>query len=94
MATATRPPRPQQLAVYLAPSDIAVSRGINVIKVLTWIRSGELRAVNVATCAGRLPRWRISPAELEAFDAARAAVPKIPVTRRPRRKNGHVVEFF
>ena len=83
-----------QLAVYLSPSDIAVSRGINVLKVLTWIKSGELKAVNVATCAGRLPRWRISPADLEAFDAARAAVPQAPVTRRARRKAGHVVEFF
>ena len=83
-----------QLAVYLSPSDIAVSRGINVLKVLTWIKSGELKAVNVATCAGRLPRWRISPADLEAFDAARAAVPQAPVSRRPRRKAGHVVEFF
>ena len=91
MATATRRP---QLAVYLSPQDIATSRGINVIKVLTWIKSGELRAVNVATCAGRLPRWRISPADLEAFDAARAAVPQAPVSRRPRRKAGHVVEFF
>ena len=83
-----------QLAVYLSPSDIAVSRGINVVKVLTWIKTGELRAINVATQTGRLPRWRISPAELEAFDAARAAVPQIPVTRRPRRKAGHVVEYF
>lgn len=91
MATAIRPP---QLAVYLSPSDIAVSRVINVIKVLTWIKSGELRAVNVATFAGRLPRWRISPADLESFDAARVAVPQAPVTRRPRRKSGHVVEFF
>ena len=83
-----------QLAVYLSPSDIAVSRGINVVKVLTWIKTGELRAINVATQTGLLPRWRISPAELEAFDAARAAVPQIPVTRRPRRKAGHVVEYF
>lgn len=91
MATATRRPR---LGVYLSPSDIAVSRGINVIKVLTWIKSGELKAVNMATQAGKLPRWRISPADLEAFDAARAAVPQAPVTRRPRRRAGHVVEFF
>ena len=91
MATTARRP---QLAVYLSPQDIATSRGISVIKVLTWIKSGELRAVNVATCAGRLPRWRISPADLEAFDADRAAVPQAPVTRRSRRKSGHVVEFF
>lgn len=83
-----------QLAVYLAPSDIARSRGVSVLKVLGWIKSGELRAVNMATQAGRLPRWRISPADLEAFDAARAAVPQVPVSRRARRKVGHVVEYF
>ncbi len=83
-----------QLAVYLAPSDIARSRGVNVSKVLGFIQSGELRAVNMATQASKLPRWKISPADLEAFDAARAAVPQAPVTRRPRRKSGHVVEFF
>lgn len=72
----------------------ARSRGVNVLKILTWIKSGELKAVNVATCVGGLPRWRISPADLDAFDSARAAVPQAPVTRRPRRKSGHVVEFF
>jgi hypothetical protein len=84
----------KNLAVYLSPQDIATSRGINVLKPLTWIKTGELKAVNVATKAGGLPRWRISPAALEAFDAARAAIPQAPVTRRPRRKAGHVVEYF
>jgi hypothetical protein len=92
MATATRRPT---LAVYITPTDIAESRGINVLKVLLWIKSGELRAVNVAASrAGKLPRWRISPADLEAFDAARMAVPQSPVARRPRQKSGHVVEYF
>lgn len=84
----------KNLAVYLSPQDIATSRGINVLKPLTWIKTGELRAVNMATKPGGLPRWRIAPADLEAFDAARAAVPQAPVTRRARRKAGHVVEFF
>ncbi len=83
------------LAVYFSPSDIARSRGINVSKPLGWIKSGELRATNYATSqAGKLPRWRISPADLEAFDAARAAVPRPVATRRQQRARGHVVEFF
>ena len=87
--------RPAQLAVYLTPADIAASRGINVLKVLGWIKSGELRATNYATSqAGKLPRWRISPADLEAFDMVRSAVPAPPVTRRSRRKADHVVEYF
>ena len=87
--------RASQIAVYLRPSDIAMSRGVNVLKVLGWIKAGELRATNYATSkAGKLPRWRISPADLEAFDQARSAVPSAPVTRRSRRKAGHVVEYF
>lgn len=93
--SATAATRRPALAVYLTPSDIATSRVVNVTKVLAWIDSGELRAVNVAANkAGKLPRWRISPADLEAFDAARVAVPQTPVTRRPRQKSGHVVEYF
>ena len=85
----------QILPVYLTPALIAESRGINVLKVHGWIRSGELRATNYATSqAGKLPRWRISPADLKAFDLARSAVPAPTVTRRPRQKAGHVVEFF
>lgn len=87
--------RPTTLPVYLTPSDIAASRGVNVLKVLGWIRSGELRAINVATSqSGKLPRWRISPADLEAFDAARAAVPRPAPTRRTQRARGQVIEFF
>ena len=75
-----------KLVDYLTPSDIARSRGINVAKPLGWIKSGELKAVNVATNRdGKLPRWRISPADLEAFDAARAAVPRPVPTRRKQR---------
>ncbi len=87
--------RPPALAVYLTPADIARSRGVNVLKVLGWIKSGELRATNYATSqAGKLPRWRISPADLEAFDVARAAVPRPSPARRKQRARGHVVEFF
>ena len=81
-------------AVDLSPQDYATMKGISVLKPLLWIKTGELEAVNVATKAGGLPRWRISPAAIEAFEAARAAVPQAPVTRRPRRKAGHVVEYF
>ena len=82
------------LAVWFGVGDIARSWRVNESKVLGFIKSGELRATNVATQAGRKPRWRIRPADLEAFTAARAAVPQTPVTRRPRRKAGHIVEFF
>jgi len=51
--------------------------------VLTWIRNGELRAVNVAEGMGSRPRWRISPAALEAFIRRReSAKPPPPRTTK------------
>lgn len=92
MAAATQQ-RPT-LAVWLGVGDIARSWVVNESKVLGFIKSGELRATNVATRAGGKPRWRVRPSDLEAFTAARAAVPQAPVSRRSRRKAGHVVEYF
>jgi excisionase family DNA binding protein len=62
-------------------------------KVRSLIASGELRAVNLASRAGRRPRWRISAADLATFEARRAAVPARPVPKR-RRKPNRVVEYF
>ena len=37
--------------------------------VLAWIRSGELRAVNVGRAPeAKKPRWRITQAALDAFE--------------------------
>lgn len=44
----------------LTPPAIARLLGISQDKVLGWIRSGELRAVDVADRASRAPRYRIA----------------------------------
>ena len=63
--------------------------------VLRWIRVGELRAVNVARTPGGRPTWRISPEELERFEAARSSQPPAPPTKqRRKRSTGDVKEFF
>ena len=60
---------------------VAARYGVKDHTVLTWIHSGELRAVNVARRAGGgRPSWRIPAAALEAFEALRTP------TRRPGRK--------
>jgi hypothetical protein len=61
---------------------------------MTWIRSGELRAVNAATHAGGRPRYLIDLADIAAFEAARSASPAPKPTRRRRSKPGDTVEFF
>jgi hypothetical protein len=61
--------------------------------VLGWIRSGELRACNVAQRAGGRPRWRILLGDLAAFQAARSAQPPRPAARRRKATPG-VITFF
>ncbi len=68
--------------------------GVDNDKVLTWIRSGELVAINVAQKAGRRPRWRIDPADFEKFKLSRKFRPVIIARRnRPRVVNG-IIQFF
>ena len=77
---------------YLSPSQLAQQYGCDAHKILGWIRRGELRAVNVGDGLQR-PRYRISPADLAAFEAARAAGPTPKVSRR-RRKDPLITEYF
>lgn len=61
---------------WLTPPQLAKQLGVQAEKVLGWIRSGELRAVNVADRACRRPRWRISAEAIEEFFRRREAVPR------------------
>lgn len=74
------------------PKEVAEARGVGVGKVLGWIRSGQLEAVNVSE--GRLrPRWRISPDALAAFDYRRSNRRTIEPVATPRRRRGEVREY-
>lgn len=81
---------------WLTPPQIARHRQLRVGKVLTWIRSGELLAVNCAERQGGRPRWRVSADALAAFDQARSNRAAIPCkSRRSRsRKDPGVTEYF
>jgi excisionase family DNA binding protein len=76
----------------LTPPEVARHLRVNADKVLAWIRSGELRAVNVATGLAGRPRWRVSLADLKAFIARRSARPA-PAPRR-RKRPAEVIEYF
>ena len=79
----------------VTPPALAKSWGISVDKVLTWIRSGELRAIDASTRHGGRPRYLIDPVDVEAFEAKRTVQPQVPHTRRGRRpRDGSVTEFF
>lgn len=64
----------QAKSVWKTPATVARQYGIGVGKVLEAIHSGELRAINLASVRSRIPRWRIHPSELEAFEARRSSV--------------------
>jgi hypothetical protein len=79
----------------LTPPQVAEIFGINPDKVLSWIRSGRLRAVNIGN-GNQRPRYVIDPDDIETFEQANAAVPTAE-TRPPRRRRrpaAQVKEFF
>jgi excisionase family DNA binding protein len=77
----------------LTPPEIARRCRISPDKVLTWIRSGELRAINVATRPGGRPRYLIDEKDLADFEARRAVVSS-PTTKPRRRQTKNVIAFF
>ncbi len=79
---------------YLTPPQVAQRFGIDPSKVINWIRSGELHAINVSTSTGGRPRFRISPSDLAIFEAARSAAPMPKITRCRRRKQAGITEYF
>jgi hypothetical protein len=87
-AARSAPPR------ALSPPQVAQRYGVKADKVLVWIRSGELRAVNVAARPMGRPRWRITEADLIVFESRRTAKPPPPATRRRRKQDDGVIPFF
>lgn len=80
----------QGAMVWMTPRQVARERQIRAEKVLGWIRTGELRAVNMALHMTSKPRWKISREALAEFDLARSnrafATPTL-----PRRRKGSVL---
>jgi hypothetical protein len=80
----------------LTPPDIAKQLGVATGKVLGWIRTGELKALNLANRGCRRPRYSVSPEALEEFERARAVVPNCDAgkKRRLRRQNKSAVKNY
>jgi excisionase family DNA binding protein len=59
------------------PAEVAARLGVGRSKVMTWITTKQIRAVNVAAAigGGKRARWRIDEADLLAFEASRANCP-------------------
>ena len=68
----------------LSAAALARLLGVHPAKILAWIRAGELAAVDLAESRGGRPRWKIMPAALDEFLAARASQSPTPSRRRRR----------
>jgi len=77
----------------LTPPEVARRWGVSPDKVIGWIRSGELRAIDVSAHPGiGRPRYRIDITDLMEFEMRRQVVitPKV----KRRRRDPSVIEFF
>jgi excisionase family DNA binding protein len=82
------------MASTLSVHDLCERYGVSEHTVLGWIRSGELRAVNVGRRPGsKKPRWRVTAEALAAFETARTPTPPPPRARR-RKRPADVIEFY
>jgi hypothetical protein len=60
----------------LTVRDVMNRFGVTQATVLGWIAGGELKAINVGRKLGaKKPRWRVTQAAVEAFEALRSATP-------------------
>lgn len=80
---------------YLSPMTVARRLGVRDSIVYAWLRSGELRGVNVARRITARPRFRVSPEALAEFENRRSAAVMKPAANMTRRKaKPATVEFY
>lgn len=77
------------------PALLAELWGVDEKKVLRFIATGELVAINLAQRSSGRPRWRISEEAAQAFlDRRQSRVPSPRTTSSRRKKATNVVEFY
>lgn len=79
---------------WITPPELAAEMGVSRDKILYWIHSGELRAVDITKTRGGRNKFRIERESIDEFKKLREnnASPKIP--RRRRKAPTNVIEFF
>jgi hypothetical protein len=81
----------------VTPPELAQMWGIGADKVLAWIKSGELRAVNIASGLKNRRRWVIDQADIIEFERKRSSTANVvtaTATRQRKRKDETVGEYF
>jgi hypothetical protein len=78
------------------PSEVAAMFGVDAMKIIRWIKSGELRAMNGASPGRNLrPRYLIDADDLADFEIRRVVTGTAPRARqRRRRQDSDVTEYY
>lgn len=79
---------------WLTPPEVGRRYGIKPERVIAMIRSGLIRAIDVSSVGSQRPRFRISEADLHAFENAREVRPPPSKPTKKRRSKSDVIEFF
>lgn len=80
--------------VKLTPPQLARLWGVTTEKIVAFIKSGELAAIDASTRRNQRPRYLIDKSAVEDFERRRAVVPKPEPAPRRKRSAAGVVEFF
>lgn len=83
-----------EIKTVWTPPELASEWGVSPDKILGWIRSGELPAMNLATTQAGRPRYRIDQAGIETFQRRRANQSPTPKPTRRQKSSADVIEFF
>jgi excisionase family DNA binding protein len=84
---------PESVERFLTPSEIARRLRVSSERVMGWIRTAELRAVNLGD--SRRSKYRVRPADLESFLTRREVQSPTPRHRRsttPPRPDGGPID--
>jgi len=74
----------------MSPPKVAKMFGVKPDKVLYWIHSGQLEAVNIAKDEGNRPQYAVTPAGLDTFTRRRSTRPPTKMRRQRPRPSGKV----
>lgn len=81
-------------STYLTPPAYAEHISVDPSKVIGWIRSGELWAINVATSQTGRPQFRIPLDAILEFEHRRSATAPPKPARRRRKQAADFHEYF
>ena len=81
-------------APALSVKQVAELLDVSQHQILSLLKSGELRGVDVSLQPGGRPRWRIMADDLDAFPHRRAHQIATPRRRRRGKPTSNITQYF